>query len=76
MVAAFEEAAFSLEPNTTSDLVKSDYGYHIIQVLEKEMRDLDEQALNTQRQAAFEDWLVEKKAAAQIEIITQFATGQ
>jgi peptidyl-prolyl cis-trans isomerase D len=34
MVKAFEEAAFSQEPGTVSDLVKSEYGYHIIRVEE------------------------------------------
>jgi len=36
MVAAFEQACFSLKPNELSGLVKTEYGYHIVQVMAHE----------------------------------------
>lgn len=35
MVQPFAEKAFSLAPNTISDVVKTDYGYHIIMVTDR-----------------------------------------
>jgi peptidyl-prolyl cis-trans isomerase C len=36
MVAPFEEAAFSLAPTQTSDIVESPFGYHIIMVIDRQ----------------------------------------
>lgn len=73
MVPEFEEVAFSQEPGTISDPVKTDFGYHIIRTDEKQeakARTLDEVRDDIESQLkgqAFEQIIESWKEAADIE---------
>jgi peptidyl-prolyl cis-trans isomerase D len=57
MVKEFDDAAFSLTPGSISDLVKSQFGYHIIKVVDKKpatTRPLDEVRQQIGDQLAYE----------------------
>jgi peptidyl-prolyl cis-trans isomerase D len=57
MVQAFDDAAFAMQPGEISQPVKTDFGYHIIQVIGREERPLDATQFETARQKVFSDWL-------------------
>lgn len=65
-----EEAAFGLEPGAFSAAIETDFGYHIIYVLERENdRTLSVDARLALQHKAIEYWLVEQRAAATVEIL-------
>lgn len=78
-VAPFEEAVFNMEVGEVSDLVKSEYGYHIIMVTDVKRAEGEEYELakeqlreeleTEQRYKQFANWLTEQKEQAEIVII-------
>ncbi len=68
MVPEFDTAAFSLKVGEISQPVKSQFGYHIIQVLAHETVPLDASTYQQARQTAFNDWLT--KARTDYKVVT------
>lgn len=62
MVRPFEEAAFAAAVGETVGPVQTDFGWHVIQVLERELRSLDDAAFESARQNALPRWLNEARA--------------
>ncbi len=68
MVPEFENAAFSQQPGVLGDPVKTQYGYHLILVEEKDpAHKVDDNELKTRRDTAFTDWLTKQKDAASVQ---------
>lgn len=67
---AVEEAAFALQPGAFSAAIKTDFGYHIVYVVERESeRSLSVDARLTLQHKAIENWLVEQRSAATVDIL-------
>jgi peptidyl-prolyl cis-trans isomerase D len=66
MVLPFEEAAFSQEIGEIGEPVKSDFGYHIIQVLDRRELPLDASQYEQKKQTAFDEWLTPAREEATV----------
>ena len=69
MVAAFENAVFSAETGIIPELVATQFGLHVVEILEKGVRALPEPVLEQRRQLAFDQWLSERRTEESIEIL-------
>lgn len=69
---AVEEAAFALQAGQYSQVIQTSFGYHIIQVVEREdARLLSPDALLTAEHTALEKWLEGQRANSEISILVQ-----
>lgn len=67
MVTEFEEAAFTLEPGTISEPVQTTYGFHIIEVLERDdNRELEGNALAAYQSGQLDAWYAERTTAEDV----------
>jgi len=73
MVAEFETAAFKLMVGETSNPVKSQYGYHIIQALGHEVRPISESDFETLKNNKFEKWITDAVAKAKVVKVDNYA---
>jgi peptidyl-prolyl cis-trans isomerase D len=72
MVAEFSEVAFAMEIGEISQPVESQFGYHIIQVLGKDVLPLSTSQLEQSRQTAFQEWLFAQREASEVEIFDRW----
>lgn len=66
-VAPVDEVVFSLPIGEVSEPVQSDFGWHVIEVLEREVRELSSTDYDRAQSQAYADWLEAALAEAEVQ---------
>jgi len=67
MVTEFEDAAFAMNIGEISNPIQTSSGFHVIQLIGKEVRPLSSTDLDSKKAAAFSEWLSSEKEKVKIE---------
>jgi parvulin-like peptidyl-prolyl isomerase len=67
MVPEFAEPVFEQAVGTISEPIKSQFGWHIVEVLEREDRPLEGALLDDARREAYNNWLIQARAGGGVE---------
>lgn len=68
MVEPFDSVARSLTIGEISNPVQTSFGWHVIQLLGRDIQDRDPSSMDRLRQEAFQEWLTLKRMEAQVDI--------
>jgi len=74
MTPAFEEAAFSGEVGSVVGPVQTPFGWHVIEIEDRELRTLEAFEYELAASAAFSAWLDEQRNSAELEIPEDWRT--
>lgn len=76
MIDTFEQAAFTAEPGSAPQLVRTSFGWHVLQVTEKSQdRPIDDGLLSSLQDRRFQDWLATARQSPDVTITLSPATS-
>ena len=67
-----EETAFQMESGTYSEIIQTDFGYHIIYVNAHESHEISLENLRFLQESALQNWMEDQKQSANIEIFATY----
>ena len=77
MPPTFDEVAFAMQPGEISDVIRSEFGFHVIQVVEIDpSRRVPDELWPVVQERAFVTWLEEQRAQADIQIAAWVTEAQ
>ncbi len=69
MVPEFDEASFTLPISSTSELVQTQFGYHILWIIDRGERPMDDSQWEFAKSQAFDEWFTAQRLEAEIEYL-------